>query len=67
MHGEVVLAPALRGPVCEDPTDDRFFACAVAAACSAIVSGDKYLHRAHGYGGVAVLSPREFVQKYLAQ
>lgn len=66
LHSEVVLAAGLAGPVCEDPTDDKFFACAVAAGCSAIVSGDKHLHRANGYGGVKVFRPRDFLERFLA-
>jgi len=66
LHSEVVLAPALAGSVCDDPTDDKFFACAIAASCSAIVSGDKHLHRVGGYSGVKVYRPREFVEKFLA-
>ena len=30
-----------------------------------VVSGDKALQRASGYKGVTVLSPRQFVDKYL--
>jgi len=67
VHGEFVAAPPLGEPVCEDTTNDMFFACAVASECSLIVSGDKHLHRASGYGGVVVLGPRAFVEKYLAQ
>lgn len=67
VHGEFVVAPALDDAICEDSTDDKFFACAIAAGCKVIVSGDKHLHRADGYGGVAVLSPRSFVETYLAQ
>lgn len=66
LRGEVVLAPPLAEPVCEDPTDDKFFACAIAAGCSAIVSGDKHLHRVSGYRGVRVYRPREFVERFLA-
>ena len=66
LHSEVVMAPGLAGPVCDDSTDDKFFACAIAAGCSAIVSGDKHLHRANGYGGVKVYRPREFVERFLA-
>lgn len=65
LHGEVVLAPPLPEPVCEDPTDDKFFACAAAAGCSIIVSGDKHLHRARGFRGVQVYRPRVFVDDFL--
>ena len=67
VHGEFVLSPALEGPVCDDPTDDMFFSCAIASGCTIIVSGDKHLHRANGYGGVVVLSPRDFMEMYLVQ
>ena len=52
LHGEVVVAPALAESVRNDPTDDKFFACAIAAGCSAIVSGDKHLHQVGEYRGV---------------
>ena len=65
VHGEFVVAPELSESVCEDPTDDKFFACAIASRCSIIISGDKHLHRASGYGGVTVLNPRSFIENYL--
>ncbi len=66
LNSEVVLAADLAGPVCENPADDKFFACAVAAGCAAIVIGDKHLHRANGYGGVKIYCPREFLERFLA-
>ena len=66
VHAEFVIAPPLVTPVCEDPTDDKFFACALASGCKIIVSGDRHLHKANGYAGVQVVRPREFVTKYLA-
>lgn len=67
VHAEFVEAPLLREQVCEDSSDDKFFACAVASGCHVIVSGDKHLHRASGYSGIEVVSPREFVEKRLSQ
>lgn len=67
VQAETISAPALQDSVCEDPTDDMFFACAVASGCGIIVSGDRHLHRAGGYAGVEVLRPREFVDRYLVQ
>ena len=67
VHGEFVAAPPLSEQVCEDPTDDMFFACALASGCRIIVSGDKHLHRANGYGGVDVFRARAFVDKYLSE
>lgn len=67
IEAETIAAPPLNEPVCEDPTDDMFFACAVASGSEIIVSGDKHLHRAGGYQGIEVLTPRKFFERYLAQ
>lgn len=53
-------------PVCQDPDDDKFLACALASKSTVIVSGDKHLLKVSGYCGVRVLSPREFVDTYLS-
>jgi predicted nucleic acid-binding protein len=66
VHAEFVVAPPLVTPACDDPTDDKFFACALASGCKIIVSGDRHLHKANGYAGVTVVRPREFVETYLA-
>jgi putative PIN family toxin of toxin-antitoxin system len=56
-------APALPEPVCTDPDDDKFFACALASGSKLIVSGDKHLLKASGYHEVEVLKPHEFIDK----
>lgn len=63
--GEVVKAPPLAERVCSDPDDDMFLACAIASGTRTILSGDKALRKATGYEGIEVLSPREFLDKYL--
>lgn len=61
-----VYQPAiLKEPVCEDPDDDKFFACALASGSKVIISGDRHLLKASGWRGIQVLKPREFVDKYL--
>lgn len=67
VHAELILAPALPGTVCDDPDDDKFLACAMAGECDVVVSGDRHLLRATGYGGVRVLSPREFLEVHLGR
>ena len=62
---DLYVASALPEHVCDDPDDDKFLACAIAANCSLIVSGDNALLRASGYRGVEVMRPRAFVEKYL--
>jgi len=55
---------SLKEPVCEDPDDDKFFACALASGSKVIVSGDKHLLKVSGYQGIEVLKPRDFLDIY---
>ncbi len=55
----------LEESVCEDPDDDKFFACTLASGSRVIISGDKHLLRVSGYEGIEVLKPREFVDRFL--
>jgi len=64
-HAKVYKPAKLKGTVCEDPDDDKFFACALASDCQLIISGDKHLLKVSGYEGIEVLKPREFMDKYL--
>jgi putative PIN family toxin of toxin-antitoxin system len=64
-HAEIVEAPDLAEPVCSDPNDDKFFACAVAGRCELIVSGDRHLLEASGSHGVKVVTPRQFFDTVL--
>lgn len=61
----VYLAEDLPNRLCEDPDDDKFFACALASGTTLIVSGDKHLLKVSGYQGIEVLTPRMFVDRYL--
>lgn len=60
-----VDAPELGEQVSEDPEDDKFLACALAAAARIIVSGDKHLLRVSGYKGVQVVKPKVFLEAHL--
>jgi putative PIN family toxin of toxin-antitoxin system len=62
-----IEAPPLPHPVCTDPDDDVFIACAIAGRVRLIISGDKALQRVSGYKGISVLSPRQFKEEYLQQ
>jgi len=57
--------PALPEPVSDDPDDDKFLACALAANCKHIVSGDRHLLRVGGYRGIAVVRPRQFLDDFV--
>ena len=63
IHAEIVTAPDLPDSVCEDPDDDKFLACALAAGIPVIVSGDKHLLRVSGWESVEVVRPRQFVDR----
>ena len=63
-NAEVISVKCLPEPVCDDPDDDKFLACALAGECKLIVSGDKHLLKASGFRGIKVLTPREFVNTY---
>jgi putative PIN family toxin of toxin-antitoxin system len=62
---EMCHAQPLPAPVCVDPDDDKFFACALAGKIKVIVSGDKHLLQVSVYRNISVLKPREFVDAYL--
>jgi uncharacterized protein len=64
-HAKVYKPAKLKKPVCEDPDDDKFFACALASGSRVIISGDKHLLKVSGYEGIEVLKPREFVDRFL--
>ena len=65
LRAQVVDTPELPEQVCTDPDDDKFLACALASHTKIIASGDKALLKTSGYGGIEVLTPRAFVDKYL--
>jgi len=61
----IVEAPDLDQPVCRDPDDDKFVACALAVGADVIVSGDKDLLNISGKLTIPVMRPKEFVDRYL--
>jgi putative PIN family toxin of toxin-antitoxin system len=60
-HATIYKPLSLNEPVCEDPDDDKFIACALASGSKVIISGDKHLLKVSGYQGVEVLKPRDFL------
>ncbi len=58
----LVVEPAdLSAPVCRDPDDDEIIATAVAGNCDCVITGDKDLLVVQRFGGIEILSPREFL------
>ncbi len=64
-HALLAADAPLAEPVCDDRDDDKFLAAALVSGASTVVSGDHALQRASGWAGIAVLSPREFVERFL--
>jgi putative PIN family toxin of toxin-antitoxin system len=62
----VEAAPAA-SQICADPDDDKFLHCALAAGATHVISGDRHLLTVSGYGGVQVVRPREFLEKYVTE
>ena len=65
LKAELVLAPNLSDPICDDPNDDKFLACALKSKNKLIISGDKHLLRVSGYRGIKIIRTRKFVDNYL--
>ena len=65
VKAKVVETTSLEAPVCTDPDDDKFLACALTSRSRFVVTGDKALLRTSGYKGLTVLTPRAFVDEYL--
>lgn len=48
----------------QDPSDDKFLACAVAAQVFCIISGDRHLLGLKNFRGIAILTPCQFLTVY---
>ena len=51
----------------DDPTDDKYIACALEAGARYIVSGDEHLTRLRDYQGIDIVTPAFFIESVLAQ
>ncbi len=65
IEAELYVAEDLPEPLCSDPDDDKFVACAIASGSRIIISGDKHLLKVSGYHDIEILKPREFINKHL--
>ena len=63
----IVDVPDLARPVCRDPQDGKFIACALAVGADVIVSGDKDLLAVSKQLIIPVMRPREFVDRYIGK
>lgn len=61
---EMVQSKKLREPICRDPDDDKFIACARSAKVTILITGDKDLLDLEAYKGVRFLSPARFLREF---
>ena len=64
-NAKIVPSSLLPESICEDPEDDKFLACALEAKAKVVISGDKKLLAVSSYQGIAVVTPRQFVDRWL--
>ncbi len=64
-NSAIYAVPELKEPICVDPADDKFLACAIASGSKVIVSGDKHLLNLCGYQEIEVLKPRQFLERII--
>lgn len=60
----LMVEPKEQFKACRDPSDDKFLDCAVEAKADAIISGDEDLKSLASFQGIAILSPREFLDTH---
>lgn len=65
LNSEYCQPKKLAEPVCQDPDDDMFVACALASSVKVIISGDKHLLDISGFHNIEVLKPRAFLERYI--
>jgi putative PIN family toxin of toxin-antitoxin system len=63
----VCVAKKFDEPLCDDPNDDMFVECAIAADAGVIVTGDAALLRLSGHDGISIVRPRDFVDQYVGK
>ena len=51
--------------ICRDPDDEKFLDVALAGEADAIVTGDKDLLELNPFRGIPIITPREFLEKYV--
>lgn len=65
IEAELVPSCFFDEPICEDPDDDKFLACAMVSQSKYIISGDKHLLNIGSFLNTQIVSPRHFVDNIL--
>lgn len=61
----VLIQPSSNFKACRDPKDDMFLHLAVDAKAKCIVTGDPDLLVLHPFEGIPILTPAEFLEKFV--
>ena len=65
IEAELVPSYSFNENICEDPDDDKFLACAIAAKSKYIISGDKHLLKIGQFLNTTIVTPRYFLNHLL--
>lgn len=65
IEAELVPSYSFNENICEDPDDDKFLACAIAAESKYIISGDKHLLKIGRFLNTTIVTPRYFLDNLL--
>lgn len=52
---------------CDDKDDVKFLACGISGHATCVVSGDRALLRTSGHEGIEVVTPRDFLTRFLKE
>ncbi len=63
IEAEMVADYTFEQPICEDPDDDKFLACAMLSKSHYLVSGDKHLLKLGTFLDTDIITPRQFLTK----
>jgi putative PIN family toxin of toxin-antitoxin system len=65
-RGKMVVPSSTVRAVEDDPDDDRILECAVEAQAQIVVSGDHHLLALQEYKSILIVTPRRFLELFLA-
>lgn len=69
LHADALVVPGQVevSRASDDPDDDKFLACALEAQAECIVTGDPHLLNLGPYHGIAIITPRELLERLASQ
>jgi len=62
-----LIEPMQPVSISRDPNDDHILACALEAKADVIVSGDNDLLQIGGFEGIAIITPRQFLDRLVTE